>query len=33
MLQGGRPFVLEFVNPIRQVVDITEEQVIAIAPE
>jgi tRNA U54 and U55 pseudouridine synthase Pus10 len=31
MLQGGRPFVLEFVNPIRPIRDISEEDVLGTA--
>jgi hypothetical protein len=32
MLKGGRPFVLEFVNPIRSIKTITEEEVMALVP-
>lgn len=30
MLQGGRPFVLEFVNPVRPVKKVSEEAVLAL---
>jgi tRNA pseudouridine synthase 10 len=32
MLKGGRPFVLEFVNPIRSIAGVTIDQVLALAP-
>ena len=32
MLQGGRPFVLEFVNPIKAIKSIKQEEVIALIP-
>lgn len=32
MLQGGRPFVLEFVNPIKPVKAIGEEEVMGLIP-
>ena len=33
MLKGGRPFVLEFENPIRSISTITEEEVLGLAGE
>lgn len=33
MLKGGRPFVLEFVNPIKSISEVTEEEALSLFEE